>query len=172
MEDILSLAVVFIFYIIAVSSDKKRKKKRQARRERASAQRMQHRQDDAGKLLQEAEELAQEAEELARDAHSSRGAQAAQQPCREQRIHLHEATQAQMRFAAEGEDPCHHGEASFVNDETENEMDAMDSPVYAQETDADRQQLAQDMLRGVIMSEILTRPCAGRSMQKNRRRVS
>lgn len=169
MEDILSLAVVFIFYIIAVSSDKKRKKKRQARRERASAQRMQHRQEDAGKLLQEAEELAQEAEELARDAHSSRGAQAAQQPCREQRIHLHEATQAQMRFAAEGEDPCHHGEASLVNDEMD---DAMDSPIYAQETDADRQQLAQDMLRGVIMSEILTRPCAGRSMQKNRRRVS
>lgn len=171
MEDILSLAVVFIFYIIAVSSDKKRKKKRQARRERASAQRMQ-KQEDIRDLLQEAEELAQEAEELARDAHSSRGAQAAQQPCREQRIHLHEATQAQMRFAAEGEDPCHHGEASFANDETENEMDAMDSPIYAQETDADRQQLAQDMLRGVIMSEILTRPCAGRSMQKNRRRVS
>ena len=171
MEYILSLAVVFFFYIIAVSSDKKRKKKRQARRERASAQRMQ-KQEDIRDLLQEAEELAQEAEELARDAHSSRGAQAAQQPCREQRIHLHEATQAQMRFAAEGEDPCHHGEASFANDETENEMDAMDSPIYAQETDADRQQLAQDMLRGVIMSEILTRPCAGRSMQKNRRRVS
>ena len=168
MEDILSLAVVFIFYIIAVSSDKKRKKKRQARRERASAQRMQ-KQEDIRDLLQEAEELAQEAEELARDAHSSRGAQAANQPCREQRIHLHEATQAQMRYAGEGEDPCHHGEASLVNDEMD---DAMDSPIYAQETDADRQQLAQDMLRGVIMSEILTRPCAGRSMQENRRRVS
>ena len=166
MEDILSLALVFIFYIIALASDKKRKKKRQARRERAKKQ------EDIRDLLQEAEELVQDVQSRYGAEATRADAQrkpAAQQSCREQRIHLHEATQAQMRFAAEGEDPCHHGEASLLNDETD---DVMDSPIYAQETDADRQQLAQDMLRGVIMSEILTRPCAGRSMQKNRRRVS
>ena len=60
------------------------------------------------------------------------------------RIHLHQADQQAMEQAGEGEDPCHAGAAPFES----------------------------DVLRGVVMSEVLTRPserAALRRMKRGRR---
>ena len=64
-------------------------------------------------------------------------------------LHLHEVTQAQLRDAGEGEDPCHAGSAPAVTEEETPQ--APGNPL--------REAMADDLLRGVVMSEILTRPC-------------
>ena len=79
--------------------------------------------------------------------------------CERRPIHLHEATQHQMAQAAEGEDPCHPGSAPQEP-----------SPIFEPErTQVDPR--AQELLRGVIMSEILTRPCERAAQRQYRRRA-
>lgn len=78
------------------------------------------------------------------------------------RIHLHQANQQTMEQAGEGEDPCHAGAAP--------ERPPMDDE--AKETDAPRAAFESDVLRGVVMSEVLTRPserAALRRMKRGRR---
>lgn len=64
-------------------------------------------------------------------------------------IHLHDVSQEQMNLAQEGEDPCHAGSAPAVT--VEEKSQAPGNPL--------REAMADDLLRGVVMSEILTRPC-------------
>ena len=64
-------------------------------------------------------------------------------------VHLHDVTQEQMNLAQEGEDPCHAGSAPALT--AEETPQTLGDPL--------RGALADDLLRGVIMSEILTRPC-------------
>ena len=64
-------------------------------------------------------------------------------------VHLHDVTQEQMNLAQEGEDPCHAGSAPAVTEEETPQ--APGNPL--------REAMADDLLRGVVMSEILTRPC-------------
>lgn len=64
-------------------------------------------------------------------------------------VHLHDVTQEQMNLAQEGEDPCHAGSAPAVT--VEETPQAPGNPL--------REAMADDLLRGVVMSEILTRPC-------------
>ena len=86
-------------------------------------------------------------------------------PCEQEaepRIHLHHADEQAMEQAGEGEDPCHAGAAP--------ERPSMDDET--RETDAQRAAFESDVLRGVVMSEVLTRPserAALRRMKRGRR---
>jgi len=67
----------------------------------------------------------------------------------------------QMLHAAEGEDPCHAG--------------GVQSAVVLQESeiaDETQQDLAQNVLRSVIMSEVLMRPNERRALQRSRQRTN
>lgn len=86
-------------------------------------------------------------------------------PCEQEaepRIHLHHADEQAMEQAGEGEDPCHVGaapETPPMDDETRKE-------------DGQRAAFESDVLRGVVMSEVLTRPserAALRRMKRGRR---
>ena len=148
MEDFPLLVLFFIIYLIAgASSGKKNKKKTRRTPMRTRAQ---------------GEQLDMRA--LMRDRQTKEGFQAAfseqqdgaEVPCAQKRLHLHEVTDEQMRYAAEGEDPCHAG--GHIES-------AEDVPA---QLDEEQQALAQDVLRGVIMSEILTRPHERAAMRKGR----
>lgn len=87
-------------------------------------------------------------------------------PCEQEaepRIHLHHADEQAMEQAGEGEDPCHAGAAP-----KRSEPDEAYEPT---EEEARRAAFQSDVLRGVIMSEILTRPgerAAVRRMKRGR----
>lgn len=79
------------------------------------------------------------------------------------RIHLHQADQQAMEQAGEGEDPCHAGAAP--------KRPEPDEAYEPTEEEARRAAFQSDVLRGVIMSEILTRPgerAAVRRMKRGR----
>ena len=76
-------------------------------------------------------------------------------------LHLHEVTQERMRSAGEGEDPCHAGGAPRPAPELAAETAELPTDSAA----------ARELLRGVILSEILERPCERRARLQNRRRM-
>ncbi|MFR0859325.1 MAG: hypothetical protein ACLSIR_06445 [Christensenellales bacterium] len=74
-------------------------------------------------------------------------------PCEQEaepRIHLHHADEQAMEQVGEGEDPCHAGAAP--------KRPEPDEAYEPTEEEARRAAFQSDVLRGVIMSEILTRP--------------
>ena len=73
------------------------------------------------------------------------------------------ASQEGMALAGEGEDPCHTGEAPRWEENA-----VYDSPIYAMDAQ-DKQAFARQVLSGVIMSEVLTRPAERRMQRKMRR---
>ena len=89
-------------------------------------------------------------------------------------------SQAQMSAAGEGEDPCHSdipNEGESYGEGTAYDMPATgaggadsvyDSPIFGG-GDQDREALARQILSGVIMSEVLTRPTERRMQRKMRR---
>ena len=93
-------------------------------------------------------------------------------------------TQAQLSAAGEGDDPCHSDspyEGERYDEGTAYDSHAMDSsaqkrasdsvydsPIFAG-GDQDREALARQVLSGVIMSEVLTRPAERRMQRKMRR---
>ena len=107
------------------------------------------------------------AEESARVFMEGEGESGFDDPCDsedEPRIHLHQADEQTMEQAGEGEDPCHAGAAP-----KRPSLDDEDEPM---ETDTRRAAFERDVLRGVIMSEVLTRPserAALRRMKRGRR---
>ena len=79
------------------------------------------------------------------------------------RIHLHYADEQAMEQAGEGEDPCHAGAAP--------KRPEPDEAYEPTEEEARRAAFQSDVLRGVIMSEILMRPgerAAVRRMKRGR----
>ena len=83
-------------------------------------------------------------------------------PCEQEaepRIHLHHADEQAMEQAGEGEDPCHAGAAP--------ERPPMDDET--RETDVQRAAFESDVLRGVVMSEVLTRPSERAALRRMRR---
>ena len=146
MDDILSILLVVIFYLVATfSGNKKKARQKQKKTIQSQEIRFDSAFDEEGQPSSEG------------DVH-----RAYEENCEQSRIHLHEVTQHQMNEALEGEDPCHAGRAP------ESQDDAMFS--YDEEQrQADG--IAQDVLRGVIMSEILTRPCQRAAMKRNGRSV-
>ena len=87
-------------------------------------------------------------------------------PCEQEaepRIHLHHADEQAMEQAGEGEDPCHAGAAP--------KRPEPDEAYEPTEEEARRAAFQSDVLHGVIMSEILTRPgerAAVRRMKRGR----
>ncbi|MBQ2989979.1 MAG: hypothetical protein IJD60_01655 [Clostridia bacterium] len=167
MDDIISLIVVFIIYLVAASSGKKKKKKKQRGMQRSFEQMQRsyeqlQRMAGEGKPAQQAPRGEIPAYAPTISAAPPRPQARTEEPCHDVKgMHLHEVTQAQMLDAQEGEDPCHAGEAE----------PASAPEAYADEAELERRALAQDVLRGVIMSEVLTRPCERRAMQRNGRRA-
>lgn len=146
MEDFPVLLLFLVFYLIAASLSGKKKKNAPMHVSRKDGER------EAGMILQEllakkqSEGMCAQGGVPKPDAHGL---------CNEEKMHLHEVSQRQFDEAAEGEDPCH---AGGQTPEEETRFDA-----FATE---DGDAFAQDVLRGVIMSEILTRPCERQLIQK------
>lgn len=149
MEDFPLLVLFFIIYLIAGSSSRKKNKNRQARR-------------GPMRTRSQGEQLDMRA--FLRDMQTKEGFQTAfsegqdsdEPSCAQKRMHLHEVTDEQMLHAAEGEDPCHAGGAPSP---------ALETEIHPEE---EQQELAQDVLRGVIMGEILMRPHERAAMRRRR----
>lgn len=169
MEDFLGLIVVIAIALLSASG---KNKKKQGKHAKAGAGRSRQHSPAAGKR----------AERHAAQSAEASAAVFAQQSCEGEPIHLHEATQEQMYSAQEGEDPCHAGgRAAASARELDEVLNALDAQIGQETASAAAQQqemdmtgkededasLTQDILRGVIMSEILTRPCE----RRNRRRA-
>lgn len=155
MEDFLGLIVVIAVVLLSASGSKKKKQKKQNRQRRRSAARFaaERERTDAGRY--------------ARDARAARGFAAAfeqqRMDCAAQPIHLHDADPQAMRAAGEGEDPCHAG--------GHNAYEQAAAPDAAASMDEQKQALAQDVLRGVVMSEILMRPADRMALRRGGRRA-
>ena len=148
------LLVAALFVIVEVIAVGKKKKKRPAAKlhepKRAAPPEMP--QNQADETARERARVFEQADEF-------------DDPCEQEaepRIHLHHADEQAMEQAGEGEDPCHAGAAQ--------ERPPMDDET--KETDVQRAAFESDVLRGVVMSEVLTRPserAALRRMKRGRR---
>ena len=142
------LLVAAFFVIVEVIAVGKKKKKRPAAKlhepKRAAPPEMP--QNQADETARERARVFEHADEF-------------DDPCEQEaepRIHLHHADEQAMEQAGEGEDPCHAGAAPKRPEPDE---------------EARRAAFQSDVLRGVIMSEILTRPgerAAVRRMKRGR----
>jgi len=153
LGDLLSLIIVFAVYLMAASSGRKKKNKRKQRDPMRS--RAQGEQRDARAARRDAQTQEGFSDVFAQ---ASKPLEQAKARCDTRQIHLHEVTQQQLEYAGEGEDPCHAG-GFFAQEE-----ERFDSS----ETQGD-DKLAQDVLRGVIMSEILARPHERAALRRGRR---
>lgn len=152
--DIISLIIVFAVYLIAASSGKKKHGRGKTRQGHAPMRtRMQGEQADGRAQARDRQTYAGFG-----DAFEAEHAQAEKAFCDVKQMHLHEVSQQQFAEASGGEDPCHAGGAAL-----------QDEMPFDLQKDADSTVLAQEVLRGVIMSEILTRPQERAAMRRGRR---
>ncbi len=154
MDDLFRLLPVLLIYLLAASSSSKKKKSAAQRRKRTPAHTPNRMQPDslrdrAARVL--SRDLASQMQTL----ETVRGSEGEEQ-CENSPVHLHEVSQQQMAHTQEGEDPCHAG--GFRPSEVEEQTD----------TQHEEQPFAQDVLRGVVMSEILMRPQERRAQQRKR----
>ena len=159
MEDFPLLILFFIIYLVASSSSgKKKKQKRSAGRQAPVRNRTQGKQRDlrARQQDQRPMEGAMEGILTAFEGNSD------PERCKQKRMHLHEVSDEQMQRAAEGEDPCH---AGGIQDT----MDVQQEILLEEDAQLP---LGRDVLRGVIMSEILIRPSERRALQRSRQRTN
>lgn len=158
-EMLLYLLVAALLVMVQVAAGGKKKKKK------GSPNRPPVKKTEARQAAPTERPEAKTAEESARvfERHEAQGG--FDDPCDSEdapRIHLHQADQQTMEQAGEGEDPCHAGTAP--------ERPPMDDET--REEDGQRAAFASDVLRGVVMSEVLTRPserAALRRMKRGRR---
>lgn len=152
------LLVAALFVIVEVIAVGKKKKKRPAAKlhepkRAAPPETTQKQTDETARERARVFEQADEADEF-------------DDPCEQEaepRIHLHHADEQAMEQAGEGEDPCHAGAAP--------KRPEPDETYEPTEEEARRAAFQSDVLRGVIMSEILTRPgerAAVRRMKRGR----
>ena len=149
------LLVAALFVIVEVIAVGKKKKKRPAAKphepKRAAPPEMP--QNQADETARERARVFEQADEF-------------DDPCEQEaepRIHLHHADEQAMEQAGEGEDPCHAGAAP--------KRPEPDETYEPTEEEARRAAFQSDVMRGVIMSEILTRPgerAAVRRMKRGR----
>lgn len=141
MDDFIGIIVLAVIYMVAAASFKKGKQKKKRARRESATPR---------------EPQFDEAFEGARTALEEALSHA---DCERKPLHLHEVTQRQFDAAGEGDDPCHAGHAPAQE------------PILLEETQEEPHPLADDVLRGVIMSEILQRPCDRMARRDYRRRA-
>lgn len=149
MDEVLGFLILILYLIAASSSKKKKAKKNQAR---ADARKRQDTKRTFPSVPNGSRQTA-----AAQPVH-------AEEACVQERIHIHETTQQQMELAGEGEDPCHGGNAQLA-EEAQGALFSYDEEAQ------DENEFAQDVLRGVIMSEILTRPCDRMAVKRSGRRA-
>lgn len=151
MESLGMILMVVIYLLAAFAEGKKKKAKKQARRRAEKT---------AFETLRSASEQIH-----ARSRKDTQKGETAVQThmCESAPIHLHDVPQSVMMHAGEGEDPCHAGGAAIEPDAGLEDLGFDD--------DSRQSEAMQDILRGVIMSEILTRPCDRRAVQRNRRSI-
>lgn len=149
------LLVAAFFVIVEVIAVGKKKKKRPAAKRHEP------------KRAAPPETTQKQADETARErARVFEQADKSDDPCEQEaepRIHLHHADEQAMEQAGEGEDPCHAGDAP--------KRPEPDEAYEPTEEEARRAAFQSDVLRGVIMSEILMRPgerAAVRRMKRGR----
>ncbi len=163
MEDLLSI-VVLIIYFVAMGAARKNKKKKKAGQKTALSRDVQFEQAFeriAESVLSGERSVTEKRSSVKAKQKGMTHVQEGTDPCHEgmlapQRpsMRLKIASQEEMHAAGEGEDPCHSGEAPDEGILLE------DSPVYCSPIfhTEDQDAFAQDVLRGVIMSEVLMRP--------------
>ena len=153
MEDFIGIIVLVLIALVSASGKKKKKAEKPVR-QRRQAEKPRETGFEQAFARKQAEALKQQAERLAP------GKAEHEADCDRRPLHLHEVTPRQMEAAGEGEDPCHAG--YHAPEEP--------SPIYAPEA-AQADFRAQELLRGVIMSEILKRPCERMAERHDRRRA-
>ena len=153
MEDFIGIIVVVLIALVSASGKKKKAEK--LARQRKQAEKPREAKLDQAFAPKQAETLKRQAE---RQAPKKAVREA---DCDKRPLHLHEVSQPQMAQAGEGEDPCHAG--SHPLEEL--------SSVYEPQT-AQIDLRGQELVRGVIMSEILRRPCERMAERHDRRRAS
>ena len=159
-EMLLYLLVAALFVMVQVAAGGKKKKKK------GSPNRPPVKKNEAKQAAPTDRPEAKTAEESARVFERHEAQSGFDDPCDREdapRIHLHQADQQAMEQAGEGEDPCHAGAAP--------KRPEPDEAYEPTEEEARRAAFQSDVLRGVIMSEILTRPgerAAVRRMKRGR----
>lgn len=154
-EMLLYLLVAALFVMVQVAAGGKKKKK-------GSLNRSPMKKTEARQGAPTERPEAKTAEESARVFERHEAQSGFDDPCDSEdapRIHLHQADQQTMEQAGEGEDPCHAGAAP--------ERPPMDDET--RETDVQRAAFESDVLRGVVMSEVLTRPSERAALRRMRR---
>lgn len=156
MDDLISLIVVILIVVISSAGSKKNKeKKRQKKLERQMRRAEASRPAQAASAGPDAAQTSAKKPEIR--AEQAQSATRLEADCAKRLLHLHEVSQQVMEAAGEGEDPCHPGGRPAE--------EQVDAPV------AQPNELAQELLRGIVVSEILTRPCDRMALQRNRRRA-
>ena len=150
MDDLIVIVLIVFAMVNAIRSSKKKKQKGQAAGQISSAKKSRA----AAQKGREADFFAafarpQQSSGSGRQERPAQPGAASDERLHGPGVHLHDVSQEQMNLAQEGEDPCHAGSAPAVTEEETPQ--APGNPL--------REAMADDLLRGVVMSEILTRPC-------------
>ena len=154
MEDFIGIIVLVL--IVLVSASGKKKKAEKPARQRKQAEKPRETGFEQAFARKQSEALKQQVERKAT------GEVRREADCDRRPLHLHEVSQQQMNAAGEGEDPCHAGYHALQEEP---------SPVYEPDA-ALADPRGQELVRGVIMSEILKRPCERMAERHDRRRAS
>ena len=159
-EMLLYLLAAALFVMVEVVAVGKKRKKRAGNRQAAKPHEPKRAAPPETTDVQ-AEETARERARVFEQADEADGFD---DPCdseAEPRIHLHHADEQAMEQAGEGEDPCHAGAAP-----KRLPLDDGDEPEALDEQHAAFQ---SDVLRGIIMSEVLTRPNERAALRRMKR---
>lgn len=150
--EIFGFLIFVVIYLVATISEKTKKHKEKAEKKTKQnvlpAQAFESDEEEADDLPEEEQPTA-----------------ASDDPCNKEEqppIHLHQVTEQQFEAAQEGEDPCHAGGVTAVRLEHHDGEDALEADLEAMRQDS-------DILRGVIMSEVLMRPAERAALRRIRR---
>ena len=154
--DIFGFLIFVVIYLVATISEKTKKHKEKAEKKTKQtvlpAQAFESDEEEADDLPEEEQPTATSDDP-------------GDDPCNKEEqppIHLHQVTEQQFEAAQEGEDPCHAGGVTAVRLEHHDGEDALEADLEAMRQDS-------DILRGVIMSEVLMRPAERAALRRIRR---
>lgn len=151
--DLFGFLIFVVIYLVATISEKTKKRKKKAE-EKAKQTVLPTQAFESGENEEDDLSDEQPAEEMVFE-----------DPCKQEEqppIHLHQVTEQQFEAAQEGEDPCHAGGAVTMRLEHHDEE-------HMPEADAENMRQDSEILRGVIMSEVLMRPAERAALRRIRR---
>ena len=172
LEDLLSV-IVFVLYLVAVTAAGKNKKNKKKQQRRTQSRMPQFEQ-----AFEQVFESISASVRNGKEKDAAAPAAAVDEPegtdpCHESMlgkarpsIRYNSVSQIEMHEAGEGEDPCHVLDAR-------DDLREEDSPVYRSSifNAEDSEAFANDIVRGVIMSEVLKRPSERQSVLGMKRRA-